>query len=88
MLLRVHYGTTAPRCGDHGDRPISYRVYNTQTSHYSSILNKNEHGYGEMPKVEETLVSYLYPETSSSTKSPVLRTKPVRTISALVAKAY
>ncbi len=30
------------------DRPVSYRVYSTQTSHYSFILNKNEHGYGEM----------------------------------------
>ncbi len=37
-----------------------------------------------MPKVEETLASYLSPESSSSTKSPVLPTKPVRTTSALV----
>ncbi len=41
-----------------------------------------------MPKVEETLASYLSPESSSSTKSPVLPTKPVRTTSALVGKAY
>ncbi len=32
------------------ERPVSYRVYSTQTSHYSSILNQNEHNYGEMPK--------------------------------------
>ncbi len=41
-----------------------------------------------MPKVVETLVSYLFPESSSSIKSPVLPTKPVRITSALVGKAY
>ncbi len=41
-----------------------------------------------MPKVEETLASYLSPESSSSARFPVLPTKPVRTISALVGKAY
>ncbi len=70
------------------EKPVSYRVYSTQTSHYSSILNVNEHGYGEMPKVEETLASYLSPESSSSIKSPTLPTKPVRITSALVGKAY
>ncbi len=63
-------------------------MYSTQTSQYSSILNKNEHSYGEMPKVEETLASYLSPESSSSIKSPTLPTKPVRITSALVGKAY
>ncbi len=70
------------------EKPVSYRVFSTQTSHYSSILNKEVHGYGEMPKVEETLTSYLSPESSSSARSPVLPTKPVRTTSALVGKAY
>ncbi len=41
-----------------------------------------------MPKVEETLASYLSPESSSSIKSPILLTKPVRITSALVGKAY
>ncbi len=59
-----------------------------QTSQNSSILNKNEHGYGEMPKVGETLTSYLSPESSLSTKSLVLPSKTVRTTSALVGKAY
>ncbi len=36
----------------------------------------------------ETLASCLSPESSSSSKSPVLPTKPVRTTSALVGKAY
>ncbi len=38
--------------------------------------------------MEEMLASYLSPELSSSTRSPVLPTKPVRTTSALVGKAY
>ncbi len=46
------------------------------------------HGYGEMPNVEETLTSYLSRQSSSSARSPVLPTKPVRTTSALVGKAY
>ncbi len=41
-----------------------------------------------MPKVEETLASYLSPESSSSARPPVLPTYPVRTTSALVGKAY
>ncbi len=41
-----------------------------------------------MPKVEETLASYLSHESSSSARSPVLPTKPVRTTSALVGEAY
>ncbi len=41
-----------------------------------------------MPKVEETLASYLSPDSSSSIKSPVLPTKPVGITSALVGKAY
>ncbi len=73
---------------DGEEKLVSYRVYSTQTSHYSSILNKEVHGYGEMPKAEETLASYLSPESSSSARSPVLPTKPVRTTSALVGKAY
>ncbi len=70
------------------EKQVSYRVYSTQTSHYSSILNKKGHGYGEMSKVEETLVSYLSPESSSSIKSPILPNKPVRITSALVGKAF
>ncbi len=38
--------------------------------------------------MEETLASYLSPESSSSIKSPILPTKPVRITSALVGKAY
>ncbi|CAM4607827.1 unnamed protein product [Leuciscus chuanchicus] len=69
-------------------KPVSYRVYTAQTSHYSSIHNYKEHGYGEMPKVEETLASYLSPATASSLKAPALPSKPVKVTSSLVHKAY
>ncbi|CAM4611821.1 unnamed protein product [Leuciscus chuanchicus] len=70
------------------EKPVSYRVYTAQTSHYSSIHNYKEHGYGEMPKVEETLASYLSPATASSLKAPALPSKPVKVTSSLVHKAY
>ncbi len=70
------------------EKPVSYRVYSTQTSQYSSILNKKEHDYGEMPKMEDTLERYLSPESSLSIKSPILPNKPVRITSALVGKSY
>lgn len=50
-------------------------------------MNYKEHSYGEIPKVEVMLTSYLSPESGSSLKAPVLPTKQVRTTSALVGKA-
>ncbi len=41
-----------------------------------------------MPQAEDTLTSYLLPSGASSLKAPVLPTKPLRTTSALVGKAY
>jgi len=41
-----------------------------------------------MPKVEETLASYLSPESLSSLRAPELPTKPVSVTSGLVSKAY
>ncbi|XDV45554.1 hypothetical protein PO909_013639 [Leuciscus waleckii] len=41
-----------------------------------------------MPKVEETLASYLSPATASSLKAPSLPSKPVKFTSALVHKSY
>ncbi|MGL5405218.1 MAG: hypothetical protein ACRDAX_00050, partial [Propionibacteriaceae bacterium] len=70
------------------EKPMSYRVFSPQSTHYSSIMNKKEHGYGEMPKIEDTLASYLSPESASSLKAPTLPTKPVKLTSSLVGKAY
>ncbi|CAM4558277.1 unnamed protein product [Leuciscus chuanchicus] len=69
-------------------KPVSYRVYTPQTSHYSSIHKYKEYGYGEMPKVEEMLASYLSPATASSLKAPSLPSKPVKFTSSLVHKSY
>ncbi|KAI2651123.1 Transposon Ty3-G Gag-Pol polyprotein [Labeo rohita] len=41
-----------------------------------------------MPRVEQTLASYLSPESASSLKAPVLPSKPLRVTSALVGKGY
>ncbi len=86
--ITVFFLISTPRCRDHGRNRCLIESIVHKASHYSSILNKERNGYGEMPKVEEMLASFLSPESSSSTRSPVLPTKPVRTISALVGKAY
>ncbi len=41
-----------------------------------------------MPKVEQTLASYLSPDVASSLKAPALPTKPLRTTSKLVGRGY
>ena len=41
-----------------------------------------------MPQIEETLAGYLSPGTSSSLKKPTLPSKPCRTSSTLVGKAF
>ncbi|ROL54738.1 hypothetical protein DPX16_3891 [Anabarilius grahami] len=70
------------------NRPVQYRVYSPQTSTYSNIMGLKHHGYGAMPQVEETLTSYLSPESASSLKTPTLPPKPLKTTSGLVGKAY
>ncbi len=45
-------------------------------------------GYRAMPRVEQTLASYLSSDLASSLKSPTLPTKPLRASSALVGKRY
>ncbi|XP_067278254.1 uncharacterized protein [Pseudorasbora parva] len=69
-------------------RPASYRVFSPQTSVYSNIAGLKQYGYGAMPKVEETLASHLSPSSASSLKAPSLPTRPLKTTSALVGKAY
>ncbi len=48
----------------------------------------SECGYRAMPRVEQTLASYLAPGAASSLKAPVLPTKPLRGSSALLGKGY
>lgn len=70
------------------NKPFSARIFSTNASHYANVVGLKEHGYGTMPLVEETLASYLSPVAASSLKDQVLPTKPLRTSSALVGKAY
>ncbi|ROL43678.1 hypothetical protein DPX16_21803 [Anabarilius grahami] len=58
-------------------KPVSTRVYTPQTSIYSNVAGMRRHGYGAMPRAEET-----------SLKASTLPTKPLKTTSALVGKAY
>lgn len=44
-------------------------------SNYSSIMGLNEHRYGEMPRIKETLANYLSPASASSLKVPTPLTK-------------
>ncbi|XP_073720453.1 uncharacterized protein [Misgurnus anguillicaudatus] len=68
--------------------PYSARVHTPHATMYSNIVGMGEHGYLTMPRVEQTLASYLSPAAASSLKSPSLPTKPVRLTSSLVGKAY
>ncbi|ROI46675.1 hypothetical protein DPX16_7793 [Anabarilius grahami] len=69
-------------------KPVSTRVYTPQTSIYSNVAGMRKHGYGAMPRADETLASHLSPQAASSLKAPTLPTKPLKTTSALVGKAY
>ncbi|ROI15732.1 hypothetical protein DPX16_20270 [Anabarilius grahami] len=69
-------------------KPVSTRVYTPQTSIYSNVAGMRKHGYGAMPRADETLASHLSPQVASSLKAPTLPTKPLKTTSALVGKAY
>ncbi|XP_056104257.1 uncharacterized protein si:ch211-79h18.2 [Rhinichthys klamathensis goyatoka] len=70
------------------NKPASFRVYNPQTNNYSKVQGIDHHSYMTMPRAEETLASYLSPESASSLKAPTLPTKPLKNTSLLVGKAY
>ncbi|XP_060741844.1 uncharacterized protein LOC132856323 [Tachysurus vachellii] len=67
--------------------PFAARVFSPAMSDYSAIIGLESHGYGAMPRVEETLAGYLSP-ASPAWRRPALPSKPCRTTSALVGKAY
>ncbi|CAM4721262.1 unnamed protein product [Leuciscus chuanchicus] len=69
-------------------KPASFRVHSPQTLNYSNIKDISHYGYLTMPPAEETLASYLSPESSSSLKAPTLPTKPLKATSMMVGKAY
>lgn len=51
-------------------------------------MGLNEHGYGAIPRVEEMFASHLYPEDALCLKAQMLPTKPCKTTSNLLGKAY
>ncbi|KAI2647884.1 ORF V: Enzymatic polyprotein [Labeo rohita] len=68
--------------------PFSARLFVPASYNYGSIAGLDERGYRAMPRVEQTLASYLSPGSASSLKAPALPTKPLRVTSALVGKGY
>ncbi len=69
-------------------RPYSSRPFIPASNYYGNVVGLDECGYRAMPKVEQTLASYLSPHVASSLKAPALPTKPLRTTSTLVGRGY
>ncbi len=73
---------------DRGEGPYSSRPFIPASNYYGNVVGLDECGYRAMPKVEQTLASYLSPHVASSLKAPALPTKPLRTTSTLVGRGY
>ena len=69
-------------------KPFSSRLFVPASNYYGNVAQLDEYGYKVMPRVEQTLASYLSPDAASSLKAPVLPSKPLRTTSALIGKGY
>ncbi|KAI2649150.1 Retrovirus-related Pol polyprotein from transposon 17.6 [Labeo rohita] len=69
-------------------KPFSARLFVPASDYYGNVVGTTERGYRAIPRVEQTLASYLSPEVASSLKAPVLPTKALRTTSVLVGKGY
>ncbi|KAL0151133.1 hypothetical protein M9458_053646 [Cirrhinus mrigala] len=68
--------------------PFSAHLFIPASYNYSNVAGLDERGYRVMPRVEQTLASYLSPGSASSLKAPALPSKPLRVTSALVGKGY
>ncbi|KAL0164213.1 hypothetical protein M9458_039966, partial [Cirrhinus mrigala] len=69
-------------------KPFSARLFVPASDYYGNVAGTSECGYRAIPRVEQTLASYLSPEAASSLKAPALPSKPLRTTSVLVGKEY
>ncbi|KAI2660086.1 UDP-sugar-dependent glycosyltransferase 52 [Labeo rohita] len=69
-------------------RPFSARLFVPASDYYGNVVGLDERAYKAMPRVEQTLASYLSPGEASSLKAPTLPSKPLRTTSALLGKGY
>ncbi|KAI2649255.1 Transposon Ty3-G Gag-Pol polyprotein [Labeo rohita] len=70
------------------ERPFSARLFVPTSDYYGNVVGLDERPYKAMPRVQQTLASYLSPSGASSLKAPTLPSKPLRTTSALVGKGY
>ncbi|KAL0161741.1 hypothetical protein M9458_045466, partial [Cirrhinus mrigala] len=70
------------------ERPYSARLFVPASDYYGNVAGLDERAYKAMPRVEQTLASYLSPGEASSLKAPTLPSKPLRTTSSLVGKGY
>ncbi|XP_032363307.1 uncharacterized protein LOC116675969 [Etheostoma spectabile] len=70
------------------DKPYSARLSTPQLLEFGNVAGIKDCGYGTMPRVEDSLASYLSPQLTSSFGKPALPTGPCRVTSSLVGKAY
>ncbi|KAL0175435.1 hypothetical protein M9458_027765, partial [Cirrhinus mrigala] len=68
------------------ERPYSARLFVPASDYYGNVAGLDERAYKAMPRVEQTLASYLSPGAASSLKAPTLPSKPLCTTSSLVGK--
>ncbi|KAI2662293.1 Transposon Ty3-G Gag-Pol polyprotein [Labeo rohita] len=59
-------------------RPFSARLFVPASDYYGNVVGLDERAYKAMPRVEQTLASYLSPGEASSLKAPTLPSKPLR----------
>ncbi len=85
----LHFFCRSPHQGvEVVEKTFSARLFIPTSDYYGNVPGPGDCGYRAMPRVEQTLASYLSPSTASSLKAPVLSSKPLRTTSALVGKGY
>ncbi|KAL0153385.1 hypothetical protein M9458_051304, partial [Cirrhinus mrigala] len=70
------------------ERPYSARLFIPASDYYGNVAGLDERAYKVMPRVEQTLASYLSPCAASSLKAPTVPSKPLRTRSSLLGKGY
>ncbi|KAL0150471.1 hypothetical protein M9458_054288 [Cirrhinus mrigala] len=70
------------------ERPYSARLFVPVSDYYGNVAELDERAYKAMPRVKQTLASYLSPGAASSLKAPTLPSKPLRTTSSVVGKGY
>ncbi len=71
-----------------GASPFSARLFVPSSDYYGNVGGLKQRGYRAMPRVGQTLASYLSPVAASSLKTPSLPSKLLQTTSALVGKGY